>query len=418
MPEEYRRLGGIGFAKNSGRVELNILSKQVFKFRDSHQLQRVALMAGGKVLHVVASMGYGGIQTWLIDLIKIANKRGVQMDILTYDAVEQPLAKVARDCGSNVYYVRSHRSIFSLLSALARVNRAGGGYKSIHAHNSFQNGLVMLIGLFLRVPVRISHSHNAPVMKEESLPRAAYNATMRCILPVFSTHLFAVSNVAGEVVYGKHWKKSKKSSLAYCGRDFEAYKYIPERAASMREFLGLAPSAQIVGHVGRFHPQKNHAFLIDVFERVSMTVPEAYLVLVGGGDDQRQRELEDYVVHKGLSDRVKFLGARSDANILLQTFDLFILPSLYEGLPLVVLEALSSGRKCLLSNSITHEVDAIPELVTRLELSDGIEAWAGEIVRLIESDYPVTPAEAYDRITESGFSIEKSFETLNKTYSK
>lgn len=374
-------------------------------------------MAGEKVLHVVASMEYGGIQTWLIDLIRTANKHDVKMDILTYDKDEKDLAVVAKGLGCGVNYVPSHRNMLSLFLALRRVNRAAGGYDAIHAHNSFQNGLVLAMARVLGIPIRISHSHNAPVIKQESAVRKAYNAVMRRSLPVFSTNLLAVSNVAGEAVYGRHWGSDRKSALGYCGRGFDAYRYSPEKADKLRQTLGLPPTAKIVGHVGRFHPQKNHRFLVEIFAKAAEQDEDLALVLVGAGDAALRQAAEDYVRSKNLQDRVVFLGARSDANILLQTFDLFILPSLYEGLPLVVLEALTSGRKCLLSNSITHEVDAIPALITRLELDAGADAWADEMVRLAKDAAPVSPEQAYAEIAKSEFSIENSFQTLYRIYS-
>ena len=131
--------------------------------------------------------------------------------------------------------------------------------------------------------------------------------------------------------------------------------YDREKSQAMKETLGVSEKL-VIGHVGRFFPQKNHRFLIEIFKEIHDRNADAVLLLVGGGelDDSLKNEIKQKVEDLGLTDCVQFLGVREDVNELMQAFDLFLLPSLFEGLPVTMVEAQASGLPCVISVSYTH----------------------------------------------------------------
>jgi glycosyltransferase involved in cell wall biosynthesis len=361
-----------------------------------------------KVLHVVASMGYGGVQTWIVDLTRQAREENVQLDLLVYASEEWPLALLAKSYGAKVFVCTNHHNIWTLWTTLRDICRTHGPYEAIHAHNLFQNGLVLLFAKILGVPVRISHSHNSALGERESLPRRIYSASMKWLLPLVATRLAAVSELAGEKLYGAHWRNLPQSCLLYCGIDFSAYDPDKQPAPSLRKALGLPPEAKVAGHVGRFIYQKNHAFLLDIMAEAMKKDQDLWLLLVGDGE--LKTEIAAKAERLGISKRTIFAGIRRDIpNVLIECFDLFLMPSHFEGLPLVMLEAQGAGKKILVSDSVTREADIIPELVARLPLDAGVTLWANKITELLKAPPSISHKHAYDRMQGSAFSIQESF---------
>ena len=169
----------------------------------------------------------------------------------------------------------------------------------------------------------------------------------------------------------------------YNAIDLDRFRFNAEARAQARADLGLVGNQFAIGHVGRFTAQKNHAFLIDVFTEVAKRRDDAVLLLVGTGE--AGASVKALVDERGLTDRVKFLGQRNDVNRLYQAFDAFVLPSLYEGLGLVGVEAQASGLPCLLSDAITREVDVTGEC--KFLSIDSPVVWADEIDSLSPCSY-------------------------------
>ena len=171
----------------------------------------------------------------------------------------------------------------------------------------------------------------------------------------------AVSRLAARGRFGPHWQEDSRFRILPCAISLDAFSGQVDRA-SVRRSLGLPESAFVLGHVGRFVPEKNHGFLIEIAAEVCRRVPEAHLLLVGDGP--LRPAMEEKLVALGLSKRVTFTGLRQDVPKLLQgAIDIFLFPSLYEGLGIAVVEAQASGLPCLIADTISREVEVIPELV-------------------------------------------------------
>ena len=190
---------------------------------------------------------------------------------------------------------------------------------------------------------------------------------------VFSDTRIAPSTEAAEFMFGKHCISSGRASLLHNAVDLDLYRYNPEARSRIRAELGLSPQTKLVGHIGRFMTQKNHTFLLDIFAALHRRAPESVLLLVGGGE--LEQPLREKAAALGLIDAVRFAGVRRDVPALLSAMDVFVFPSLYEGMPNTVIEAQATGLPCVIADTITREA-AITDLLTYLPLSASADAWA------------------------------------------
>ncbi|MDD3030414.1 MAG: glycosyltransferase [Alphaproteobacteria bacterium] len=368
-----------------------------------------------KVLHVVSSMEYGGVQTWLVDLIKEARPGGIQMDILTYSDRKYPLAEKAKAYGSRVFVCTNHRHPWALYRTLRHINRTSGPYTVVHAHNMAQNGMVLWCAEPLGIPIRISHSHNdTPVPRSKPL-RRLYHSLMRFFIFRFGTHLLAGSSAAGERLYGKGFLTHRACRVLPCGRDFLSLANDALGVQDTRHALGIPEDAKVIGHIGRFSHEKNHTFLLDMAAPLLKNHPDFWLILVGDGPLKVQMEAK--AKRLGIASKTLFTGARNEASRLLrEVIDVLVFPSHSEGLGLVPLEAQSAGKPCLLSTAIPSEVDVVPDLIARLPLEAGIKAWQDALTHLLSSPPALSQDAARLKVAHSVFSIERSFSSLRTIY--
>jgi glycosyltransferase involved in cell wall biosynthesis len=248
------------------------------------------------------------------------------------------------------------------------------------------------------VPVRIGHAHNS------SQPRDA-----KYLLKLFykrliagqATQLFACSDEAGRWMFGN-------ADFRVLNNAIDAGKYAFDAAirSEVRHELGLPADALVVGHVGRFDPQKNHRFLVEIFEKMSK---DARLLLVGDG--VLRPDVEQQAEALGIRDRILFTGVRTDVDRLLQAMDVFLMPSLFEGLPVSIVEAQAAGLPCLISDKVPIECKKT-ELVTQLPLAASSAEWAGAVLSAAETSRRNT----LEQIRGAGFDIRANAEWLQNYY--
>ncbi len=182
----------------------------------------------------------------------------------------------------------------------------------------------------------------------------------------------------------------------------------------IRRELGIPPNSVVVGHVGRFDPQKNHRFLIEIAAVVVTRRPDIDFLLVGDG--ALRPEMEARVRRMGLSHKIHFAGIRTDVpRLMLGAMDLFLFPSLYEGLGLCVMEAQAAGLRCLISDTVPDEVVRVPQFVEFLSLSAGKDHWASQVIGRLDARQPEWTPHLND-ITRGQFSMQQSVRPLTDLY--
>ena len=285
-------------------------------------------------------------------------------------------------------------------------------YDVIHLHTSYwKSFLAEEIAIKCNIPKIIVHSHSTQIDEinenKRMLAEEVHNKKKLEFNISLATDFWACSKLAADWLFGQHISRNKihimKNAI-----DVEKFLYNSEIRDRIRKELDLENSF-VIGNVGRFSYQKNQEFLLNVFSTVCKKIENAKLVLVGDGELKEHylklsEELE-------IKNKVIFTGARTDINELLQAFDLFCLPSRFEGLPIVLIEAQTSGLKCLASNFITDEV-SIAGNMKLLPLS--IEKWVDEIEYLQQKGY--VRNNLYKEITDAGYNIKHQIKNIEKAY--
>jgi glycosyltransferase involved in cell wall biosynthesis len=374
-------------------------------------------MAKIRVAQAVVGLGRGGIEQWVLDVLGLLDRDRFEMDLLVSVDNPEVYGDAARRLGSRVILCPGYPNLWRYGRSLRRALREYGPYDVVHAQLHHLNGFALRVAKQQGVKGRIAHSHvdSRPADRNAGLVRRwlVYPLLRRWLLRS-ATHGLAVSKEAGESYFGASWGKDPRFRTLYCGIKTEQF-YQPVDPAAVRAELGIPPGAFVVGHVGRFMEQKNHVFLIRIAAEVFRRQPNAYLLLIGEG------HLEPAVVRQvaelGLNDRVIFAGVRTDVPRLLRgAMDVFVLPSLFEGLPLVGLEVQAAGLPWVCTDNIAGETFFAPELVERHSLGDPPAAWAEALLALGAGPRKVGPAEALARLERSPFPIRESVRRLQQLY--
>ncbi|MFZ3577239.1 glycosyltransferase family 1 protein [Virgibacillus sp. DJP39] len=326
-----------------------------------------------RILHVVGAMNRAGTETMLMNIYRNINHEIIQFDFISYGKEDAHYDQEIRQLGGRVIKLSNTQSIKQLYRAIKQY----GPYNAVHAHTLFHCGIANLAARIAGVPVRIAHAHTT-ADNEISHNRKVYIKLMRIMIQIFSTNLLACSNESGKYLFGE--SGVKKATYSYFPNainylTFMANLRIGTAKLKLEEGLG---NSLVIGHIGRFIEAKNHAFLIEIMKSVVKRDPIVKLLLVGDGDLRHQ--IEDKAKAELLYENIRFVGVRSDISNLLHCMDVFVFPSIYEGLGLVLLEAQASGVPCVVSEAIQPEADLELGLVSKLALSDGPEVWANKII--------------------------------------
>jgi len=368
-----------------------------------------------RVLHIVGGMGRGGVETWLLHVLRHIDRERFQMDFLVHTVEPCPYDNQIRALGSQILPCLRPQRPWSYARNFRRILAAYGPYQIVHSHVHHYSGYTLRLAQRAGTPIRIAHSHNDVCLQDASpgLLRWIYLVTAKRWIRRFGTMRLAASEKAAEALFGSRWQRSSICRLLYYGIDLEPFRV--QADPSVRAVLRLAPDAFVIGYVGRFDAQKNHRFLLEIFRNAAEADSRTRLMLVGDGP--LRPAIERRVAELGLTERVVFAGLRADVpRLLLGAVDVFVMPSLYEGLGLVCLEAQAAGLPCVIADTIPAEADVVPQLVTRLRLSQPASSWARVIFARCKETPPITQDEALAAMEASPFSIRTAVAELTRVY--
>ena len=324
-----------------------------------------------RILHVVTYMGRGGLETMIMNYYRHIDRSRVQFDFLVHREFQADYDDEIEALGGRMF--RLPRLVpwsRIYLNALEQLFRAHPEYKIVHVHQDCLSSVILKVAKKCGIPVRIAHSHSGSQDKNlKYLIKLFYKQ----FIPTYATQLFACGKEAGEWMFGGAPFRVLNNAI-----DTNRYSYNTERHNSIRHELQISDGAFIIGHVGRFNTVKNHTFLLDVFAKAKEQNDNLMLLLVGDGD--LRAEMEQKAESLGISSHVIFTGIRSDVPDLLQAMDCFVFPSLYEGIPVTMVEAQAAGLPCIVSDGVPVECDKTG-LVKHISLSAGAAHWAEEILK-------------------------------------
>ena len=363
-----------------------------------------------RILHVLGTTNLGGAESRVMDLYRKMDKDEIQFDFLVHsDAIKRagndPSAREAqffdeeiKAMGGNIYVLPRFR-LYNYFAYRKAVNEFFAGHHDfpvVQGHMTSTASVYLPIAKKYGVPITVAHARSAGVDKglkgiaTKILRKNLYKKTDYC---------FACSKLAGIKAYGEKRLRDGRVKIIYNAIDAQKFAYNPEKRKQMRKQLGVEDKL-VIGHVGRFELPKNHPYLIDIFASLCSMREDAMLVLVGDGPDLAKMEAK--CEELGIRDKVLFMGIRTQTEDYYQAFDMFLLPSLYEGMPGVLIEAQAAGLRCLVSDTVTKEAQAT-DLVTYMDIRRPADLWAKEILAQAKYDRRVT----YQEMADKGFDIKK-----------
>ncbi len=368
-----------------------------------------------RILHVVGGMNRGGAETWLMHLLRHLDRQRFQMDFMVHTSQPCAYDYEIEALGAGIIPIsHPHANPWLYARNFTRALKEHGPYDAVHSHVHHFSGLVLHLARRAGIRVRVAHSHNdtCGVDAHAGFARLVYLRFMKHLLRANATVGFAASRKAAEALYGPNWQSDSRWRVLYCSIDLEPFREQVDSAKIRSEF-GIPLEACVIGHVGRFHEQKNHGFLAEIAAEIAKREPLMRLLLIGDGP--LRSTVEQQIAQLGLSNKVIFAGIRSDVPRLMSgAMDVFVMPSLYEGLPVVAIEAQAAGLPVLVSDTITDELPAVGRMVHRLSLNTPPSVWADMTLRLhsMEKDRN----EALRNIDTSLFNITRSIPELERCY--
>lgn len=362
-----------------------------------------------RVLHDIVLMDTGGIETLVMNLYRHIDREHLLFDFLVHRPQEGFYEKEIREYGGKIFrtcpFNPLHIGPYKKECMDILLNHPE--YKVFHAHQDL-NLWTLEYAEAAGIPTRIAHSHNAKTVVNLKYFFFMYE---KMFIKKHCTDLFMCSTPSGEYRYGKKVVREGKVQFIKNGIETERFKFDENTRREVREELGFGDKI-VIGHVGRFMQQKNHKFLLEIFKEIHSKNPNTVLALCGEGrleDDIRKKAHE-----LNIENDVMYLGVRGDTNRVYQGYDLFLFPSLWEGLPLVGIEAQTAGLPVLMSDVVTDET-IVTDNVTRMSLSQSAEAWADKALEIIKNH---KRCDCSSQTVKAGFDIQDTADWLQNFYTE
>lgn len=368
-----------------------------------------------RVLFFVDRMRVGGIQMLLVDLFRHFDPSQIQCELLLLDDGEAyDLEQQVRDMGILVHkltgiWVRKPNDYLRYCKAMKRFFQKHHDYNAVHMNSGPKNYFVLKYAKQYGIPVRIAHSHNTGFQTKSKVQIWLGEAFKRPLRRAANIYL-ACSDLAGRWMFGDQMMQMRRVQVLPNGVDLDRFRYSEEIRTKVRKELGITADQLVVGNVGRFTPQKNHGFLIEIFAEIHRRRPDAVLLLAGIGELFDQTK--DKAKALGLQGSVRFLGFRSDVTALTQAMDVFLMPSLYEGFPVTAVEAQAAGLPCVFSDTITREAKILDQ-VEYVSLQSPATDWADRVLALA---YTVERNRCNAYLHQKGYDIHDMADKLMEIY--
>ena len=328
-----------------------------------------------RVLQIIGIVCGGGVEAVIMNYYRHIDRTKIQFDFVVDGYEKTILDDEITSLGGRVYHVEPYRkNILRYMKQIYNIVH-DNHYDIVHSNMNTLSVFSLFPAWLAGANQRILHNHSTAV-RSEGL-RSVMKTILRPFAPLFANRYAACSRLAGEWMYGKKMMANRKVTIINNAIDLDEYAFSSETRQKYRKDLNISDDTLIIGHVGRFMYQKNHAFLIEIFKGIVKRHPNAMLLLIGDGELRPEIEMKVQAYH--LSEKVRFLGLRKDVKALYNCMDIFVLPSWYEGLPVVAVEAQANGLPIILSDKVTNE-SILTSSATVLSLSEGTDKWVKTIL--------------------------------------
>lgn len=357
-----------------------------------------------RVLHIVQKMEAGGTQAFLMNLYRNIDRNKIQFDFLVEYEEKEFYDDEIISLGGKIYYTnfRKTLNVIKFKKTMSDILKDHPEYKIVHIHATAIGKICTDVARKCGVKTIIAHTHNNSAVKDwKYYPKIL----LRKLYTNGPTDFFACSEDAGRYTF-----KNKKFTVIYNAIDIDKFLFKQEVRENFRKELNIEDKF-VIGNIGRLHEQKNQSFLIDIFYEIQKKKDNAILLIVGKGP--LENELKEKVSNLGINNKVYFLGNRKDIERIYQGMDIFVLPSLFEGLGIVAVEAQVSGLPVIASTGVAKEAN-ITNNIQNIDLNDSIDTWVETICKSnVESRNSVE-----NIVRNSKFDVKNNAKFLQEIYLK
>ena len=355
-----------------------------------------------RVAQMMTDMNYGGVEMVVMNYYRHIDRTKVQFDFFALEGSAVPQREEIERLGGRVYIVPKYTHLSAYEKEIIRLFKQNQ-YKIVHSHMNTLSVFSLWGAKKAGIPNRIAHNHSTAGKGETKKNIIKY--ALRPFAKIYPTKLCACSRYAGEWLYGKNAEFQVFNNAI----DLSRYSYDPQKAAAVRKELGLEDKL-VVGHIGRFCYQKNHDFLIDIFNEIHKQRQEAVLLLIGEGE--LEQDIRNKVKELGLTDSVRFMGKQKDTSKFYQAMDCFVLPSRYEGLGVVAIEAQACSVPVICSTAVPKDAK-ITSSVRFIGLDESCSNWADCVLDVIKTQMKRNERE---EVRKAGYDIEVEAKKLTDFY--
>ena len=362
-----------------------------------------------RILEVCVDLDGGGIDRYLLNYC--SRIPHVQFDFAIIDSNKTGILEAQIEAlGSKIFRIPRQRAglqkNYNALKKILTENR----YDAVHVHLGYRSAVALLCAKRCGIKTRIAHAHIASETEDVISKIIRKGSTL--LVRTLATHLAACGEDAAKWVWGEHIYRKGKVQIHNNAVDTQQFRFHQDIRSKKRKELGIDEDTLVVGHVGRLCAQKNQERLLEIFYQIQNIKENAKLFLVGRGEDENK--LLCKIRELGIEKKIVFLGVRSDVEDLLNAFDVFVFPSIYEGLPFTLIETQSNGLQAISSDAVTQEV-AMCDCVRFLPLEASNEQWAVAAIEAAEKGRELT---AWQQVRDAGYDIDTEAKHLLAYYKK
>jgi glycosyltransferase EpsF len=360
-----------------------------------------------RVLHVVSAMNRGGAETLLMNVYRNLDRSKIQFDFVSHRKEKCDFDDEIISLGGKIFRIQSLGQLgpARYVKELKKVMLTNP-YVAVHAHTDYQSGFPALAAKIVGVKRRICHSHSNHFPRGNGIKEKVILKLLQSIIKYSATDYAACSKEAALFLFGKRTIEHSKHHLLKNGIDITSFANVEENfILKVKQELNIPSGSGVIGHIGTFSKSKNHKFILNILKRMVERNKDLYVVLVGDGP--LKKEIEEEAKEQGVYSYIRFLGVRDDVPRLMQAFDVFLFPSIYEGFGIVMIEAQSSGIPCVASDGVPKSTDMNLGLVSFISLTESLDKWIDAIE---ESFTKVKPGKelVINYISKQGFDIKSN----------
>jgi glycosyltransferase EpsF len=370
-----------------------------------------------RILHVTGAMNRGGAETMLMDIYRHLDRESFQFDFLINVKKAQPhpagdFDEEIRALGGRLSYItaQGENGLIGYIRDFRRIVEEQGGYDIIHAHMDTRNGVIALAARRAGQRAVIAHSHSSALTGGHGLLNRLLCPVQKLLIHRYATHHWACSRLAGGFLFPR-----QDYVVIHNAVDTQAFTGVDaETAARVRREIGAGKQTLVISNIASVSETKNQRFFVEIGTRLQQAGSDFIILLVGRAEGAYADALREQLASAGLTERVRLLGLRTDIPALLAASDLFVMPSIFEGLPVASIEAQAAGVPCLFSTGITRELDMELGLTTFLPL-DNAQLWV-DAIQLAGRREPLEAGVIVGKIARHGYDARENTRTVARLY--